>query len=85
MCNNAGIKKYKSINKKIKKKHNKIIYLAKSKLNSIEVLISKDLTDSNISHNELVLINNVMTEFYDMKEKINNSNDKYIKQYIITL
>ena len=85
MCNNAGIKKYKSINKKIKKKHDKIIYLAKSKLNSIEVLISKDLTDSNISHNELVLINNVMTEFYDMKEKINNSNDKYIKQYIITL
>ena len=85
MCNNAGIKKYKSINKKIKKKHDKIIYLAKSKLNSIEVLISKDLTDSNISHNELVLINNVMTEFYDMKEKINNSNDKYIKQCIITL
>ena len=85
MCNNAGIKKYKSINKKIKKKHDKIIYLAKSKLNSIEVLISKDLIDSNISHNELVLINNVMTEFYDMKEKINNSNDKYIKQYIITL
>ena len=85
MCNNAGIKKYKSINKKIKKKHDKIIYLAKSKLNSIEVLISKDLIDSNISHNELVLINNVMTEFYDMKEKINNSNDKYIKQYVITL
>ena len=85
MCNNAGIKKYKSINKKIKKKHDKIIYLAKSKLNSIEVLISKDLIDSNISHNELVLINNVMTEFYDMKEKINNSNDKYIKQYITTL
>ena len=85
MCNNAGIKKYKSINKKIKKKHDKIIYLAKSKLNSIEVLISKDLIDSNISHNELVLINNVMTEFYDMKEKINNSNDKHIKQYIITL
>ena len=36
----ARIKKYKSINKKIKKKHDKIICLAKSKLNSIEVLIS---------------------------------------------
>ena len=41
----AGIKKYKSIIKKMKKKHNKIILLAKSKLNSIEVLISKALID----------------------------------------
>ena len=31
----AGIKKYKSIVKKKKKKHNKIVLLAKSKLNSI--------------------------------------------------
>ena len=36
----AGIKKYKSIIKKKKKKHDKIILLAKSKLKSIEVLIS---------------------------------------------
>ena len=34
----AGIKKYKSINKRNKKKHHKIVLLAKSKLNSIEVL-----------------------------------------------
>ena len=44
--------------------------LAKSKLNSIEVLISKALSNSNISHDEFVLINNVLTEFYDMKEEI---------------
>ena len=36
----AGIKKYKSTNKK-RKKHVEIVFLAKSKLNSIEVLISK--------------------------------------------
>ena len=47
----AGIKKYKSIIKKKKKKHDKIVLLAKSKLNSIEVLISKVLIVSNISHN----------------------------------
>ena len=64
----AGIKKYKSINKKKKKKHDKKVLLAKSKLNSIEVLISKDLIDSNVSHYEFVLINNVLKEFYDMKE-----------------
>ena len=37
----ARIQKYKSIIKKKKKKHDKIVFLAKSKLNSIEVLISK--------------------------------------------
>ena len=40
---NAGIKNYKSIIKKKKKKHDKIILLAKNKLNTIEILISKAL------------------------------------------
>ena len=65
----AGIKNHKSIIK-IKKKHDKILLLAKSKLNSTEVLI---LIDSNISHDEFVLTNNVLKEFYDMKEEIKNS------------
>ena len=42
----AGIKNYKSIIKKKKKKHDKILSLAKSKLNRMEVLISKALIDS---------------------------------------
>ena len=54
----AGIKKYKSIIKK--KKHNKIVFLAKSKLNKIEVLTFKALIDSVISHDEFFLINNVL-------------------------
>ena len=45
----AGIKTYKSIIKKNKKGHSKIVLLAKSKLTSIEVLIFKALIDSNIS------------------------------------
>ena len=49
------IKKYKSIIKKKKKKYDKILLLAKSKLNSVEVLFSKALIDSNISHDKLVL------------------------------
>ena len=52
---NAGIKKYKSIIKKKKKKHDKIVLLGKSKLNTIEVLISEALIDSYISHDEFVL------------------------------
>ena len=41
---NAWIEKYKSIIEKRKKKHNKIVLLAPSILNSIEVLISKAWT-----------------------------------------
>ena len=68
----AGIKKYKSIIKKKKKKHDKIVSLAKSKLNAIEVLISKSLTDSNNDHNEFISINNVLKESGEMKKEIKN-------------
>ena len=61
----AGINKHKSMIKK-KKKNDKIVLLAKSKLNGIEVSISKALINSNVSNDELVLINNVLKEFYDM-------------------
>ena len=62
--------------KKKRKKNDKIVLLAKSKLNSSEVLISKALLDSNISHVEFVLINNVIIELHAMKEEIKKSNDK---------
>ena len=45
---------------KKKKKHDKIVLLAKAKLNSIEVLISQPLIDSYISHNKFVSINNAL-------------------------
>ena len=67
----AQIRKYKSITKKKQNKH-KIKFLAKTKLNSIEVVISKALINSNIIHNEFVLINNVLKEYDDVKEEINN-------------
>ena len=35
-------------------------------------LISKALIDSNICHDEFVLINNVLKEFCEMKKKIKN-------------
>ena len=77
----AGIKKYKSITKKKRKKHDKIALLPESKLNNIKVSISKALIDSNISHDEFFLMNNVL------KEEIKNFNNilefkfkLYIKQ-----
>ena len=44
------------------------------KSNSIEVLISKTLIDSNINHDRFVLINNVLNEYDDTKEEIKNLN-----------
>ena len=61
-----------SIIKKNKKNHEKIVLLGKSKLNSIDVLISKALIDSNISHDEFILKNNVPKKYDDMKEEIKN-------------
>ena len=45
--------------KKRKKKHNKIIALAKNKLNTIDTLLSSALNDSEISHEEF---SNIITE-----------------------
>ena len=74
----AGIKKYKSIIKKKRKKHDRIILLAKSQLNSIEILISKALIDFSISYDEFVLINDVLKEYDYMKEETKSTNDKYL-------
>ena len=50
------IKKLLSATRNKKKKHNKILILTKSKLNSIETLVSKALIDMRISHEEFITI-----------------------------
>ena len=52
------------LTKKRKTKHNKIIALAKSKLNTIDTLLSSALNDSKISHKEFT---NIITEKVFMK------------------
>ena len=69
----AGIKKYKLIIKKKKEKHDKIVLLGKCKLNTIEVLISKALIDSYITHDEFVSVNNLLREYNEMKKEIKKS------------
>ena len=69
----AGIKRYKSIIKKEKNMHNEIMLLAKTKLNTFKVLISKALIPSYINHDELVSVNNVLWGQNAMKEEIKNS------------
>ena len=58
----ARIKKYKPIIKKKWKKHDTIVLLAKTKLNTIKVLISKALINSYINHDEFVSVNNMLRE-----------------------
>ena len=58
------------VTKKRKKKHNKIIALAKNKLNTIDTLLSSALYDSEISHEEF---SNIITEaniYENIKENI---------------
>ena len=58
------------VTKKRKKKHNKIIALAKYKLNTIDTLLSSALNDSEISHKEF---SNIITEaniYENIKENI---------------
>ena len=52
----AGLKMYKSIIKEKKKKHEKLVLLAKNELSSKEVLVSKDVINSHISHDEFVSV-----------------------------
>ena len=60
------------VTKKGKKKHNKIIALAKSKLNTIDTLLFSALNDSKISHEDFT---NIITEkniYENIKENIKN-------------
>ena len=63
------IKKYKSIANKKKKKHDEIVLLVKTKLNSIGVLIFKALMDSDISLRRFNLINDVLKNMIIWKKK----------------
>ena len=61
------------VTKKRKKKHNKIIALAKSKLNMIDTLLSSALNDSKTSHEEFT---NIITEkniYENIKENIKDT------------
>ena len=60
---------FKKIRNK-KKKHNKIVILATSKLNSIESKISKALIDNEISHEDFETIINEEKKYRELKESI---------------
>ena len=58
------------------KKHDKILMLAKSKLNSIETLVFQVLTDMEITHEELNVIMREKQKYERMKENVRNVGEK---------
>ena len=51
--------------------------LAKSKLNSIETLISQVLIDMEITHEEFVAVFKEKDKYEKMKENLRSKNEKY--------
>ena len=70
------IKKLLNITRNKKKKHDKILMLAKSKLSSIETLVSQALIDMEISHEEFNAIIREKEKYERMKENVKNVNEK---------
>ena len=64
------VKKILNITRKKKKKHNKVITLARNKLNIIETLISQALIDFDISHEEFSKIIYEKNNYEQMKDNI---------------
>ena len=70
------IKKLLSITRNKNKKHDKVLMLAKSKLDSIETLLSQALIDMEISHEEFNAIIKKKQKYERMKENVRNVSEK---------
>ena len=70
------VKKLLNITRNKKKKHDKILMLAKSKLNSIKTLISQALIAMETSHEEFVSISKEKDKYEKMNENLRSENEK---------
>ena len=70
------VKKFLKTIRNKKKKQNKIVMLARTKLNSIESKISEALINNEISHEDFMLILNEQTKYRELKESIRMMNSQ---------
>ena len=70
------VKKFLKTTRNKKKKHNKIVMLARSKLNSIESKISEALINNEISHEDFMTIINEEKKYRELKENIRMMNSQ---------
>ena len=66
----AFVKKFLKTTRNKKKKHNKIVMLARSKLSSKESKISEVLINNEISHEDFMTIMNEEKKYRELKESI---------------
>ena len=69
MCTGL-VKKLLKTTRNKKKKHKKIVMLARTKLNSIESKISEALINNQISHEDFITIINEEKDYRELKESI---------------
>ena len=79
------VKKVLEITRNKKKKHNKTVMLARSKLNSIESRISEALINNEIIHDDFVVIINGEKKYQELKESIRMMNNQRSDVQKITL
>ena len=70
------VKKLLKTTRNKKKKHNKVVMLARSKWNSIESKIPKVLEDNEISHEDFETIINEEKKYRELKESIRMMNSR---------
>ena len=70
------VKKLLKTTRNKKKKHNKIVMLTTSKLNSIESKISEALIDDEISHEDFMTVFNEEKKHRELKESIRMMNSQ---------
>ena len=68
------IKELLKITRNKKKKHNKIVMLTRSNLNSIESKISEALINNEVSHEDFMIIINEEIKYWELKESIRMMN-----------
>ena len=79
------VKKFLKTIRNKNKKHNKIVMLARSKLNIIESKISKALADNEISHEDFEIIINEEKKYRELKESIRMMNSQRSDAEKVTL
>ena len=70
------VKRFLKTTRNKKKKHNKIVMLGRSKLNSIESKRSEAFINSEISHGEFMTIMNEEKKCWELKERIRMMNSQ---------
>ena len=73
-CLSSGVvEKLQQETKTRNEKHNKLLYLTKSKLDCVEMLVSKSVMDGIIDHNEFLAIMKEKKDYDNQKNESDNS------------